>query len=268
MNPMIKLPKVPIVAGRQDFVLDQCRGKRVLHLGCVDAGLLEERFSSGELLHQRLASVTSVLWGMDIDTEGISFLREHGFANLIVGDICYMNEVKELEDQTFDMILACEVVEHLMNPGLFLAAVKRLMEVDKTRLIVSVPNAFRIDTLVNLCHGYEYIHPDHNYWFSFVTLRNLLEKSCLTVESVYVYACQPAGVLPNCLKRLFHRSAQSPTGAKENGGQPIVPNTTQPFHSKLISYMQTLPRRIIVSWLFGRTPFWGDGIIMVAKATA
>ena len=40
---------------RVRYVLDQCRGKAVLHLGCVDHPFLEERIASGNLLHAALA---------------------------------------------------------------------------------------------------------------------------------------------------------------------------------------------------------------------
>ncbi len=85
MNPYIRLPKVQVVNGRQELIVNRCRDKKVLHLGCVDVGLLSERFPSGGLLHQQLAAVAGELWGVDIDTDGVSFLRSQGFNNLVVG---------------------------------------------------------------------------------------------------------------------------------------------------------------------------------------
>jgi len=55
MEYSFKLPEIAVLEGRQDFVIERCKGKRVLHIGCVDAGLLEQRFQAGELMHQRLA---------------------------------------------------------------------------------------------------------------------------------------------------------------------------------------------------------------------
>ncbi|MEZ4677708.1 MAG: methyltransferase domain-containing protein [Caldilineaceae bacterium] len=129
MNPYIELPKVPLIFRRHDFLVEIARGKRVLHLGCVDAGLLEERFNRGELLHQRLAMVTAELWrGFDIEEAGIDFLRAKGFDKLIVGDLSYIDQFAELQQAEFDLILASEVVEHLQNPGLFFQAIQALMK--------------------------------------------------------------------------------------------------------------------------------------------
>jgi len=49
-NPhLFRVPKVKTVMGRMDFVINRCKGKKVLHLGCVDEGLTAERIKSGEL---------------------------------------------------------------------------------------------------------------------------------------------------------------------------------------------------------------------------
>ena len=82
-----KLPPITVLEGRQDFVIERCRGKRVLHIGCVDAGVLEERFRAGVLMHQQIARVATELWGLDIDAEGIAFLAQKGFKNLVCGGL-------------------------------------------------------------------------------------------------------------------------------------------------------------------------------------
>jgi hypothetical protein len=50
-----------------------CRGQRVVDIGCVDSGSLEERASSGELMHQGIAGVAKAM-GADIDLQGIDRL--------------------------------------------------------------------------------------------------------------------------------------------------------------------------------------------------
>ena len=209
MNPYIELPRVPIVIGRQDFVLERCRGKRVLHLGFADKDLFRERFLSGELMHQKLARVTGELWGIDTDVDGVSFLRSQGFDNLIVGDVCNLNNIPELQRQHFDIIVASEIIEHLMNPGLFLEAVKNLMISGDTELIATVPNAFRVSTLLWLLRGVEYVHPDHNYWFSYHTVTNLLRKSGLAIHEVYVYSFEK--ILPCRIGKFLGRGRNPKT---------------------------------------------------------
>jgi len=259
MNPYIQLPKVPVVHGRQELILAKCRGKRVLHLGCVDAGLLRERFEAGELMHQKLAGVAGELWGVDIDEEGISFLRGQGFDNLVTGDICELDKIGGVQDRDFDVIVASEVVEHLLNPGLFLNSVKMIMAPRRTELIVTVPNAFRVGTLLSLLRGVEYVHPDHNYWFSYHTATNLLRKCGFDIAEVLVYSFQDAGL----------RSSR-PAGVRANGshgGEDEAGPQPGPAHlpRRALAYLRSLPRRLLVSALYRTSAFWGDGIIVVAR---
>lgn len=259
MNPYIELPKVPILVGRHDFVLERCKGKRVLHLGCIDSGLLQERFSSGELLHQKLAKVATNLWGIDIDADGITFLRNHGFNNLMVGDVCNLDKIPELQNQHFEVIVASELIEHLMNPGLFLEAVKKLMIPGHTELIVTVPNAFRVSSLLQLLDGVEYIHPDHNYWFSYHTITNLLTKGGFEIKEVYVYSFSYPKIFP--LSNLFGKrtSKYTPSSSSETR---FLPSS---IWARGILYFKSLPRRLFIRFLYKKTPFFGDGVVVVAK---
>jgi 2-polyprenyl-3-methyl-5-hydroxy-6-metoxy-1,4-benzoquinol methylase len=250
MNPYIPLPKVEVLKGRQDIVVATCKGKSVLHLGCVDAGMLEERFARGKLLHQKLAAVAAGLYGVDIDAEGIRFLREHGFDNVLVGDVCRLGDIQELEGCHFDVVVACEVVEHLLNPGLFFDSVKAFMDPGTSVLIVSVPNAFRIDTILQLLKGVEFTHPDHNYWFSYATTTNLLQKNGFVIDKTFVYSFQSALAWPSRLARWFGRNPTPPSG-------PLLGRTWK--------YLRGLPRAALVSWLYRKTPFWGDGILVLAR---
>jgi hypothetical protein len=235
----------------------------------VDKGLTHERFEHQELMHQKLASVSKELWGVDTDAEHISFLQKLGFENLLVGDVCELDKIEALKERNFDVIVATEVIEHLDSPGLFLQAVRSLMVPQKTHFIVSVPNAFRIDTLLWLLRGVEYIHPDHNYWFSYLTITNLLKKNGFKIEEIYVYSFQPNGVLPARIRRLLNKRGLIKNGT--NRVSPLSLSLTSPesnFLGRTVRYARTLPRRILVSMLYAKTPFWGDGIILIALRNA
>jgi SAM-dependent methyltransferase len=269
MNPYTPLPDAPLLRGRQDFVLDACRGKRVLHLGCVDAGLTLERSQRGELMHQRLENVASELWGVDVEAEGIAFLRRLGFERLLILDISLPESASDeamhlLQAQEFDVILATEVLEHLPNPANFLAAVQLLMTPGHTQFIVTVPNAFRIDTLLWMWRGVEYVHPDHSYWFSYATITTLMSKAGFDIQSVYPYSFQSSQVLPNKVRRLFQPSEARP-------GVPIAPSPQAHAAQRPRSagaYFKSLPKRLLVAVLYSRTPFWGDGLLVVATTRA
>ena len=104
-------------------------------------------------MHQKLSDAANEIWGVDIDASGISYLSNKGFNNLIVADISKLDEIEIIQKQSFDVVVASEVIEHLQNPGLFLNSARSLMIPEKTEFIVTVPNAFRIDNLIWLLRG-------------------------------------------------------------------------------------------------------------------
>jgi hypothetical protein len=258
MNPRLILPKVPLIRGRQEVILAECKGKRVLHLGCVDVGLTVERFDQNQMMHQKLARTAGELWGVDIDNGGIEFLREKGFTNLLTADICRLDQVRELQGRSFEVVVASEVVEHLNNPGLFLQAVKSVMLPGRTKLIVTVPNAFRVSTLLALLQGVEYVHPDHNYWFSFTTIRNLVQKNGFDILETMVYAFDEHRLFPPKAKHTHSASTESSVG------QSLGPQK-RTLMERISGRLRTFPKRLLLSFLYERTPFWGDGILLIAQ---
>lgn len=253
MNPYHPLPRWPLVAGRHELILNRCRDKRVLHIGCVDAGLLAERFRRGELMHQRLAAVAAELWGVDVDAEGIAFLQRQGFDHLVAGDISDPAILTHLPAGYFDVCVASEVIEHLLNPGLFLENIKKLMIPETSELIITTPNAYRVETILSLFFkNIEFVHPDHNYWFSYVTLTNLVRKSGLRVEEVYVYTFHPTRWLPG----------------KASASTSSQPGTKMGRFASWRSRLARGPRRLLNTWLLRRHPCWGDGFIVIARVPA
>ena len=264
MNPYIRLPNVPIVTGRQDLIIDKCKDKCVLHLGCVDSGLLYERFERGELMHQKLSGVAKEIWGIDIDADGISYLRSKGFDNLIIGDISNLAPLETLRQRSFDVVVASEVIEHLQNPGQFLHSIKSLMKPEKTELIITVPNAFRIDNLIWMFRGVEYVHPDHNYWFSYHTATNLLKKNNFEISQVYVYTLQSTGIFRANNRLVLEK--KNATTCKGKIGK--TPSRSMSFPKIVLSCLRSLPKRLLAYFLLRRTPFWGDGIIIITKSAS
>jgi 2-polyprenyl-3-methyl-5-hydroxy-6-metoxy-1,4-benzoquinol methylase len=264
MNPQVHLPRVPVLQGRKEVVLSLCRGKRVLHLGCVDAGpFFRERLSRGELMHQQIAAVASDLWGVDIDREGISLLRDRGFSNLVVADACDADRIEALGSRSFDVIVAAEIVEHLQNPGLFLAAVRRLMTPENTQLIVTVPNAFRTVSWLWLMRRVEFVHPDHNYWFSYATSTHLVRQSGLEIQNTYMYSLQPSDLFTTRRRRLGSRRRKPVDISAE--GTVLRSMNSVPAARRILHYLGTFPRRALFSTLYCINPFFADGIVIVAR---
>lgn len=179
----------PPLVQRLPYIETRCRDRRVLHLGCTNWPYMEPMLSDGTLLHLRLGVIARTLWGIDADQEGLDALASRGVPNLVQGDL------ERLEDldipETFDVIIAGEIIEHLSNPGLFLRGIRRFMTAD-TRLVLTTVNAYcaaRIGTYFLAGRGgrQEPVHPDHVAYYSYSTLHRLLDRHDLDVEAVSFY---------------------------------------------------------------------------------
>lgn len=181
-------PKFPIrrprLVRRVPAILDFCAGKKVLHLGCADWPYTEQR--GEDLLHARLAEVAAPggLWGVDTSAPGLEALRRMGFERLLEGNVEDLDPALARED--FEVILAGEIIEHLANPGLFLDGVARIMGPQSIFMLTTV-NA---TTLKGFLHGLmrrEKVHPDHLAYYSYRTLRHLLERQGFSCREVAFY---------------------------------------------------------------------------------
>lgn len=164
-------------------------GKKVLHLGCTNWPYTKEAIEKDVLLHFELEKIASELYGFDFDQEGLDILKEHGTTNLFRADAENLDDV-EL-DETFDVIVAGEMIEHLNNPGRFLQGIQRFMNPD-TQLVITTINAYSaLRFLIYAFRGKgghnEPVHPDHVYYFSYKTLTLLLERANLSVKDFYFY---------------------------------------------------------------------------------
>lgn len=252
-NPNIRLPEAQIVGMRMPYLLGLAEGLRVLHVGCVDVMVATERLATGEHLHARLHAVARHLVGLDIDAKGIEQLGEMGYGDLHVVDITSPGWHVAFASQQFDLILASEVVEHLSNPGIFLDEARMLATATGADFVVTVPNAFRVATLRRLRHGVEFVHPDHNYWFSYHTITNLMMKHGWGVTECLLY-----GHRRNPLPR--RRPATTPHGMFARGPR-------LDFIDRIRLYLRNLPDRLAGLWLLGRSAYHADGIIVRARPT-
>ena len=65
---------------RADRLVELCRGRRVLHVGCCDhVDLIRPKVAQGVYLHQQLSAAATRCVGMDINADGIAVLHQLGF---------------------------------------------------------------------------------------------------------------------------------------------------------------------------------------------
>jgi len=174
---------------RLEFIKRVSTGKRVLHLGCTNWPYTIEAIDAGTLLHKDLADVSRELYGFDYDQEGIDVLASKGYDNLYRADLENLDEVA-LGTQ-FDVIIAGEMIEHLNNPGRFLHGIKRFMN-RETRLVITTINAysgmrFLVYGLRGQGGNLEPVHPDHVSYYSYSTLKLILQRHGFTIEKFMFY---------------------------------------------------------------------------------
>lgn len=188
--------KVPRTGGhldqREGVIVQGCEGKTVLHIGCADYPFVVERHRNHELLHERIVAVAARTVGVDSSERGIGILRSLGYRDVFVGDAEHLGALKF--PFRFDVVVAGELLEHLANPGLFLAGVREVIAEDGV-LIVTVPNAFALKGMLRVgVVRSELVHAEHVSYFSAVTLQQLAGRYGFTATRVVYYLSAAHGV--------------------------------------------------------------------------
>ncbi|MEO5857553.1 MAG: methyltransferase domain-containing protein [Pyrinomonadaceae bacterium] len=178
---------------RVEYILSQCEGKEVLHLGCTNWPYTQASIKDGTLLHSTIAKRSSSLFGIDADEKGLAELRASGYSDLFLGNLEDLSECSL--NRTFDVVVAGEVIEHLNNPGLFLEGVKRYLRHDSV-LILTTINAYgalryALYSLKGKRGENEPVHPDHVAYYSFSTLGLLLRRHNFDVGEFLFYDLGP-----------------------------------------------------------------------------
>ena len=151
------------VVNRVLYILERCKGKRVLNLGSA----------SGEL-HKAIVAVAQSVIGVDKDEP----------ADLIVD---LDRQPYAIGQPAVDVIVAGEILEHLANPGSLLKALRIL----KRPLIITAPNAAATGLGYFMSRGYENVNPDHVAWYSYHTLKTLLGRYQFEIEDFAWYHGKP-----------------------------------------------------------------------------
>lgn len=163
---------------RFDVLRDICRGRRVLHVGCVDWPITEVRSS----LHVALDSVCASLDGFDIHHEAFNLIRPHVRGELLSDWAQVVGE--------YDLVLVPEVLEHVGNvEGLL----RQLDGVRAPHVVITVPDAYscfqrHFDYNRSREMFVEVVHPDHNCWYTPYTFASTLKKyTNWTLDGMWFY---------------------------------------------------------------------------------
>ena len=185
-----RIPRIVLSKGapvrRDPWIVERCRGRKVLHVGCTDYPFTAPKFARGSLLHQEIAPVAAKLVGIDLDAPSIAFLTEKGIPDLHVADAANVKGLLEQIGFEPDMVVAGEVIEHLNEPQAFLKGLRSAMS-DNASLIVSIPNAFHYLGIINILLGREKVHADHVAYYSVGTITETLRRAGFRVVDIQPY---------------------------------------------------------------------------------
>ena len=160
---------------RIEAILNWVEGPRVLDVGCAGQTIED---GSPYWLHGRLRELPIEVVGIDGSAEKVSELHSRGFEGV---------ELQDAEEMklpgTYNTIVAGELIEHLPNPGKFLARCKDHMPMNG-RLIITTPYPFSLPhSLYALVKFPDTVQNDeHTCWFCPKTLRGLASRFGLRVE--------------------------------------------------------------------------------------
>lgn len=106
-----KLPRKTV--DKIKYILDCSKGKRVLHLGCINfvtSGDWEEVMKRTDWLQGDLEKVASEVVGIDNSEEAVRDMRDRlGYSNVHYGDAQHL---EKLNMGKFEVTVAGEILEH------------------------------------------------------------------------------------------------------------------------------------------------------------
>lgn len=171
----IELENRLVFMSRDDYLVNLSKNKVVIHLGFVDhLPLVEKKIEEGLWLHKKIIESSNLCFGIDVNIEGVNYLKgAYGLSNLYSIDLIKDELPEEIIKEKIDYLLIPDVIEHIGDPVAFLKAIKnKLVNVD--RIVLTVPNAFRLNNFIFSFRNIECINTDHRFWFTPYTLSKIV----------------------------------------------------------------------------------------------
>jgi 2-polyprenyl-3-methyl-5-hydroxy-6-metoxy-1,4-benzoquinol methylase len=127
----------PVINDRINFLEERCRGRLVLDIGCVAHDV--ERMKSPNWLHGRIAAVAQRCVGVDVLSEGVAAMQQHGY-EVVLQDLG--EGIGLLADiAPFDVIVAGELIEHVEALDMLFNVASEALAPDG-EMIITTPNPY------------------------------------------------------------------------------------------------------------------------------
>ena len=171
---------------RDSVILNRCSNKKIIHLGFLDhIPLINKKVKENRWLHSKLVDVTDFCVGIDIDKNGVELVKKDFNINHVY---CVDIEKGKLPEvivkKHFDILLVSDVIEHIGDPLTFLQTINKVFKGKVKKVIMTTPNAFRIENFLGALKNQETINTDHKFWFSQYTLSKLIVEAGFEIEKI------------------------------------------------------------------------------------
>jgi len=167
-----KIPDAPVV-DREAFIVKACKGKKVLNLGSNGT-------DSESILHKAIKEVAHVAVGVDRTNSDFNCDLDEQAVGLWT---FLASDDNGFQPRKPNLIIAGEILEHLGNPGNLLKTLRGF----QCPVIITVPNAFANGSHRLMEEGFENVNKDHVAWYSYRTLKTLVERYGFSVSEFCWY---------------------------------------------------------------------------------
>ncbi len=158
------------IKDRHDYIVEACKGKKVLHIGCIGNSYKSTSIYE-PWLHKEISDASSSCVWIDLYKERIDEAAKLSDSTIVYGDASNF----DVHD-TFDVIVAGEIIEHIDNFAAFFATIRRHSNKD-TVIILTTPNPFNFSNIIRvLFTGKPIFDVDHVVYFDIFTLWQMLKR--------------------------------------------------------------------------------------------
>ena len=189
---------------KAEFFEKYIKGKRVLDIGFIGNRRGPEDVLDS--LHGQICRISDECVGLDLQTEKVQELQARGL-KCVYGNAEDLKDIMtENEIELFDVVVAFELIEHILNQKRFLDGVGDAL-VDGGLLILSTPNPWALKHIIGrgMLNKKTYICDEHIGFFDELMMENLLRRTGWEIISIKYFppnSAHPVDVISRLLYRI------------------------------------------------------------------
>lgn len=164
----------PPIERREPYLIGLVTEKKVLDVGVVEHRL--ESRQRGRWLHGKMHAAAATCVGVDVLPEAVAKLNEEGF------DVRVCDLTSDRLDETFEVIVIGEVIEHVADPGGLLRNAAAMLEAGG-RIVLTTPNPYALHRVWQGVRNKPQESADHVTLFAPTHLYELAQRCGLDLAS-------------------------------------------------------------------------------------